>query len=45
MIIVDEVNRKIKLSLRQSDILKALAKNDELRNKGGCVPDLQSVTK
>ena len=33
------------LSLRQADILKALADNEELSKKGGCVPDLQEVAR
>lgn len=37
----DEKN--VTLSLRQADILKALAHDDELCKFGGCVPDLQSV--
>lgn len=35
--------RKVKLSLRQAEILEALAKDEGLRKQGGCVPDLQSV--
>lgn len=31
------------LSLRQADILKALAADEELATKGGGVPDLQDV--
>jgi len=31
------------LSLRQADILKALASNAELAAQGGCVPALQDV--
>ncbi|KAM3082559.1 glutamate--cysteine ligase [Clarireedia jacksonii] len=35
---------KVTLSLRQADILTALAQDEELRRDGGCVPDLQEVT-
>lgn len=34
---------KVNLSLRQADILAALAANDELVAAGGGVPDLQEV--
>jgi len=39
----DEDRRKVKLSLRQADILKALAEDDALSKQGGCVPDLQVI--
>ena len=39
----DESQRKVRLSLRQADILKALAEDEELCRNGGCVPDLQAV--
>lgn len=29
--------------MRQADILHSLAHDDELKSKGGCVPDLQDV--
>lgn len=32
---------KVTLSLRQADILEALATDEDLKRKGGCVPDLQ----
>lgn len=35
---------KVLLSLRQAEILEALAADKELAKKGGCVPDLQNVT-
>jgi hypothetical protein len=35
---------KVLLSLRQAEILEALAADKELAKKGGCVPDLQDVT-
>ncbi|KAI0377254.1 GCS-domain-containing protein [Hypomontagnella monticulosa] len=34
---------KVLLSLRQADILKALANDEELADKGGCVPALQEL--
>lgn len=39
----EDEKRKVKLSLRQADILDALAKDEELCRKGGCVPDLQPL--
>lgn len=36
----DEQNREVKLSLRQADILEALASDPELLKQGGGVPDL-----
>ena len=39
----EEERRKVKLSLRQADILMALAEDEALSKKGGCVPDLQVV--
>ena len=44
MVAFDQEDRKVKLSLRQADILKALAEDEALSKKGGCVPDLQVVT-
>ncbi|KAI9705122.1 MAG: Zn finger-containing GTPase- Activating Protein for ARF [Candelina mexicana] len=38
-----EDQHRVKLSLRQADILEALAKDEDLRKEGGCVPDLQDV--
>lgn len=35
---------KVLLSLRQADILKALANDEELVAQGGGVPDLQDAT-
>ena len=37
----DERKRQVKLSLRQADILRALAEDEELVKQGGGVPDLQ----
>lgn len=39
----DEDRREVRLSLRQADILKSLAEDTVLSEKGGCVPDLQAV--
>ena len=39
----DGNNRKVRLSLRQADILAALAEDEGLCKQGGCVPDLQVV--
>ncbi|KAI2625075.1 GCS-domain-containing protein [Hypoxylon sp. NC1633] len=36
-------DQKVLLSLRQADILKALAADEELSDKGGCVPALQEL--
>ncbi|MCJ1316948.1 Zn finger-containing GTPase- Activating Protein for ARF [Xylographa vitiligo] len=41
----DDKDRKVRLSLRQADILAALAADEELSKKGGCVPDLQIVSR
>lgn len=37
----DEDHKKVRLSLRQADILEALATNEKLLQQGGGVPDLQ----
>ena len=39
----DDKHRKVQLSLRQADILEALAKDEDLCKSGGVVPDLQMV--
>ena len=39
----EDERQKVRLSLRQADILKALAEDEALSKKGGCVPDLQVV--
>ncbi|KZF19653.1 putative glutamate-cysteine ligase Gcs1 [Xylona heveae TC161] len=39
----EDQDRNVKLSLRQADILTALAKDESLKEHGGVVPDLQSV--
>jgi len=36
----DDQNKEVKLSLRQADILAALASDAELLKQGGGVPDL-----
>lgn len=41
----DDENQKVTLSLRQADILNALAKDEELCKQGGCVPALQDVAR
>ena len=43
VVAMDNEHKKVRLSLRQADILDALAKDEELSKQGGCVPDLQSV--
>lgn len=40
MVSFDEQKRDVKLSLRQADILEALANDAELLKQGGGVPDL-----
>jgi glutamate--cysteine ligase catalytic subunit len=39
----DDADRNVKLSLRQADILEALANNAELVKQGGGVPDLNQM--
>lgn len=41
----DDERQKVRLSLRQADILDALAKDEALQKQGGCVPDLQKVAR
>ena len=43
VVCVDDKASKVRVSLRQADILEALAKDEELQKKGGCVPDLQDT--
>lgn len=43
MIVFDDESQKVKLSLRQADILEALAKDEALCKQGGYVPGLQQV--
>jgi glutamate--cysteine ligase catalytic subunit len=37
----DDDHSKVRLSLCQAEVLKALAKDEELSKHGSCVPDLQ----
>lgn len=37
----DDPHEKVRLSLCQAEVLEALAKDEELSKRGGCVPDLQ----
>lgn len=37
----DEEHRKVRLSLRQADILAALAADEKLLRQGGGVPDIE----
>jgi glutamate--cysteine ligase catalytic subunit len=37
----DDENRKVRLSLRQADILTALANDEKLIAEGGGVPEVQ----
>ena len=41
----DDENRKVRLSLRQADILRALAADEELIKAGGGVPEVNVVKK
>ena len=41
MVTYKEGERKVKLSLRQAEILDALASDAELAKKGGCTADQQ----
>lgn len=43
MVVYSEDNQRVLLSLRQAEILEALATDKELEQQGGCVPDLQDV--
>jgi len=38
-----EDDEKVTLSLRQADILTALASDEKLKTEGGCVPALQDI--
>jgi glutamate--cysteine ligase catalytic subunit len=38
----DQDNHKVRLSLRQADILTALATDEKLLQQGGGVPDVQT---
>ena len=41
----DDKDRKVRLSLRQADILTALANDMDLVKQGGGVPEVQTVRK
>lgn len=43
VVCVDDENKTARLSLRQADILHALAEDESLRKQGGVVPDLQNT--
>ena len=45
VVALDEKRNKVQLSLRQADILETLAKDEKLKQQGGCVPELQMVSK
>ena len=45
VVALDDEHRKARLSLRQADILAALAQDEKLRKDGGCVPELQQVVR
>ncbi len=45
VVVFEDESRKVKLSLRQADILESLAKDEALCRQGGCVPDLQQVAR
>lgn len=42
MVCYDEDQHKVRLSLRQADILAALATDEKLLQEGGGVPDVQT---
>lgn len=44
VVAIDDEENKVRLSLRQADILLALAKDENLKEQGGCVPDIQGTT-
>ena len=39
----DDEHNKVRLSLRQADILAALAEDEKLQEHGGAVPEAQNV--
>jgi glutamate--cysteine ligase catalytic subunit len=43
VVVYGKDKREVLLSLRQADILEALASDKTLAAQGGCVPDLQDV--
>lgn len=42
--VYSEDNQRVLLSLRQAEILEALAADKDLKKQGGCVPDLQDAS-
>jgi len=44
VVVWSEDDQRVLVSLRQADILKALANDTELTSGGGGVPDLQATT-
>ncbi len=42
VVAIDEEHKKVRLSLCQADVLKALAKDQELAKQDTMVPDLQA---
>jgi glutamate--cysteine ligase catalytic subunit len=44
VVVWTEDDKRVLVSLRQADILKALANDEELTSGGGGVPDLQATT-
>jgi glutamate--cysteine ligase catalytic subunit len=45
VVAIDEANKKVRLSLCQADVLKALAKDQELAKQDTMVPELQGDNK
>jgi glutamate--cysteine ligase catalytic subunit len=41
VVVYSEDNQRVLLSLRQAQILEALAADKDLKKQGGCVPELQ----
>ncbi|CAF3567212.1 ADP-ribosylation factor GTPase-activating protein gcs1, variant 2 [Fusarium graminearum] len=44
VVVYSEDNKRVLLSLRQAQILEALAADKDLKKQGGCVPELQEPT-
>lgn len=42
--VYSEDNQRVLLSLRQAQILEALAADKDLKKQGGCVPELEEAT-
>lgn len=42
--VYSEDNQRVLLSLRQAEILEALAADKDLKKQGGCIPDLQDAS-